>query len=280
MAEPAYGGVWARHLTHRAVQDALAHALTIRHVHPAGEVGSTQDVALRLAVDGATNGTVVVADRQTAGRGRGGRRWDDHPDGGTLALTVLLDVDAVPHVELVPHAFGLAMLDAFASVLPSTVDVRLKWPNDVVHRAADGSMRKLCGILIERDRAADRDVLLGGVGVDVDLRDVRDVEGRTCLAALAGSRPDPVRLLAAVVGALDAALGLLARPVALLDRYRSRSDTIGREVRVEIDGGAPIVGLAEDVDDSGRLVVTTAARRHAILSGTVRDAEGAEESRE
>ena len=275
---PAGGGVWSGLLADSVVRDALGRARTIRDLHGVGEVGSTQDVALALAERGAASGTLVIADRQTSGRGRGGRRWDDHPDGRTLALTVLLDVEGLPDPGLVPHALGLAVLDAAAAVVPTATALRLKWPNDVVHRTQDGSSRKLCGILVERERVAgtrERDVLLCGVGIDVDLRDVDGAADRTCLAELAGVPLERGRLLAGVISSIDEMLPLLFDPVSLIERYRLMSDTIGRQVRVEPVAGERIVGLATDIDDLGRLVVTTSGHRHAILSGTIRDASDA-----
>lgn len=279
MAFPAAGGgVWTALLEDWAVRDALDRARTIRHPHAAGEVGSTQDVARDLAGRGAPSGTLVIADHQTAGRGRGGRRWDDHPDGRTLALSVLLDVDGLPAVPMVPLMLGIGMFDAFLAVADVPRGLALKWPNDVVHRADDGTPRKLCGILVERERIpgpAGREVLLCGVGIDVDLRDVEGVADRTCLSVLAGTAVDPGRLLAAVVRGVDAALPLLADPEVLLERYRALSDTIGRTVRVEPYGGAAVVGRAVDVDASGRLIVSEGGRCHAVLSATVRDAQDA-----
>lgn len=275
--QAAFDGVWTRHIAHRSVRDALSRARTVRSIHPVSVAASTQDVARGLAAKGAESGTLVLTDHQTDGRGRGGRRWDDLPDGGTLALTVLLDAEDLGEVALAPHALGLAMVDAFAAALPAAPHVRLKWPNDVVHRGGDGSTRKLCGILIERDRVAAWDALLCGVGIDVDLRAAGEAVDRTCLAALAGAPPEPARLIAAIITGIDDALELLAESSTLLDRYRAASDTIGRMVRVEPVGAAPIVGRAEDIDETGRLVVTTGGRRHAILSGTVRDVEGTEE---
>ena len=280
-------GPWTSLLVSDEVREVLANARTLSVLHPVEEVGSTQDLAATLASAGSPGGTVVVADRQVAGRGRVGRSWDDRPDGGTLALTVLLDVGSqVPDADplgLVPHALGLAVLRACGRTIPGLRGLRLKWPNDVVRRASPrAAPRKLCGILVERERIASlsgpRDVLLCGIGVNVDLGQGGG-EDRTCLQALAGRRPDGTALLASLFGELDEAIVLLGRdPSAILDRYRSVSDTIGREIRAEPAGGAPIVGLAEDVDAAGRLVVTTAAGRHAILSGTVRDAADAEGS--
>jgi BirA family biotin operon repressor/biotin-[acetyl-CoA-carboxylase] ligase len=72
---------------------------------------------------------------------------------------------------------------------------------------------------------------------------------------------------------LDATLRALATPASLLDRYRGMSDTVGRSVRVQVPGEGALVGVATGIDDGGRLLVTTDARTHVILSGTVRDAD-------
>lgn len=295
--EPA----WSRPAVGPVVQGRLAACRTLTVLHTVGAVGSTQDVALTLGTEGAPHGTVVVADRQLAGRGRSGRRWDDLPDGGTLALTVLLDADRYDPstLPLLPHALGLAVVDAGRAVLPvgAAEGLRLKWPNDVVVRPAaagdgPGAVRKLAGVLVEREQvhrtavapSGPRDVLLCGVGIDVDLRGGGEAPDRTCLAALASTAPDgspdappagsPDRgqLLAAVIAALDGALVALGEdPAALLSRYREVSDTLGRRVRVELPDGSAVVGTATAVADDGRLEVTTDGRTRAILSGTVRD---------
>jgi BirA family biotin operon repressor/biotin-[acetyl-CoA-carboxylase] ligase len=278
------GGAWTRHLADPAVRGSLAGARTLTSFHPVTEVGSTQDLARELASEGRASGTLVIADRQLAGRGRAGRRWDDDPTGGTLAMTLLLDIAAEPdgwfpptRLPLIPHALGLAVVEACSHVTPRAARIRLKWPNDVVHRATPHEpARKLCGVLVEREQvvgpAGPRDVLLCGVGIDVDLRASPEAPDRTCLATLQGDAPDRAALLGALVTGIDRMLTLLAHdPGALLDRYRTISDTIGRHVSVEQVGGT-IVGRAHAIDAEGRLLVTTDARTHAILSGTVRDA--------
>ena len=277
-------GVWTGLLRTADVRRALEGAAILRVAHGAGEVASTQDLALALARDGSPSGTIVVADLQTAGRGRAGRRWDDRAGGGTLAVTVLLDADVVADAALVPHALGVGVVEACALAAPTARALRLKWPNDVVHRDAPSSpARKLCGVLVERERlhaqGGMRDVLLCGIGVDVDLRGDGAAD-RVCLAELAGDVPDRAALLAALIAAVDRSLALLAdAPSALMERYRSVSDTVGRVVdvvpltpaRPGTGGAQPIRGIATGVDDEGRLVVTTDGVTHAILSGTVRD---------
>lgn len=268
--DPPVDGVWRRAAESGGVRDALAAAVTVRRLEVVGAVASTQDVARVRAIDGAPVGTLVVAERQTAGRGRIGRGWDDDDrPGASLAATLLLEL--VDDASLLPHALGLAVLDAVAPWLGHLV--ALKWPNDVVARV-DRAPRKVAGLLVERidDGMPRGPVLLAGIGLNVDRRHAASAPDRTGVADLAGVDVDAAALLAGIVRGLDAALQLLAAgPAAVLERYRARSDTRGRIVRVRLPDGAELHGRA-DVDDEGRLVVESPLGRHTVLSGTVRDA--------
>lgn len=268
---------WSPHLDDARVREVLVRNRRLREVLPVGEVGSTQDAALASVAGGARDGTVVLADRQLAGRGRSGRVWDDDRDGGTLALTVIIDAPAVAAIAaFAPHAFGLAVTTAAAAVVPVAAIPVLKWPNDVVVRSADdGRLRKLAGILIERQQVADRDVLLCGIGLNVDLRGPLLLPDRSCLASLADAAPIRPVLLAALLAALDDVIvRLVDAPRALLADYRTRCETIGRAVEVTLPDGRRVVGRATGVDDGGRLLVEGADGTEAILAGTVRDAVG------
>ena len=274
---------WSPHLDDSRVREVLVRNRRLREVLPVGEVDSTQDAASASVADGARDGTVVLADRQLAGRGRSGRVWDDDRDGGTLALTVILDASAMAAtVALTPHAFGLAVVAAAGVVVPAAVIPTLKWPNDVVVRSAeDGRLRKLAGILIERQKVVDRDVLLCGIGLNVDLRGPLLPPDRICLASLIGASPVRPVLLASLLAALDAVIvRLVDAPRALLADYRTRCETIGRTVEVTLPGGRRVVGRAMGVDDEGRLVVAGADGTEAILAGTIRDAVGLPSGRE
>ena len=264
-------GTWGTAAATAEVRAALDGAEHVRGLEVVDEVPSTQDVARARAADGAPSGTLLVAERQTAGRGRRGRTWDDDVrPGASLAATLVLDPPDAAH--LVPHAVGLAVLDAIAPWLAPRA--LLKWPNDLVVRT-DAGPRKIAGLLVEREDglgSAGRTVLLAGVGVNVDRRHLPPADDRAGLADLAAMDVAPAALLAGLVAGLDAALALLARgPQALIDRYRSASDTCGREVDVALPDGATVRGRA-DVDDAGRLVVTSVLGRHTVLAGTVRDA--------
>lgn len=284
MSTSAGDGPWTSALHAARVRDVIVRARFLTGVHPVSEVDSTQDLAAALGASGAPGGTVVVADRQRAGRGRSGRTWDDRPEGGSLALTVLLDIgEQVPREDpltmgIVPHALGLAVLRGCERAVPGCRDLALKWPNDVVHRRHPSApARKVSGVLVEREQVltpgGPREVLLCGIGINVDLGDSRGRD-RACLRELFGRVPDRAELIAELLEALD---GSIARsfdePEALMADYRAVSDTVGRRIRVETVGRPPQIGVAEDVDDSGQLIMTTDAGRRAILSGTVRDAD-------
>ena len=293
-------GLWTPHADSEAISEVLARAKVLRRIHGVEEVGSTQDLALALARDGAPAGTVVLVDRQVRGRGRRGRRWDDVPGGGSLALTVLLD--APPRgASVVPLAAGLAVVDAVTRLADVVTDVptgtregelALKWPNDVVVRSAadvQGMMlRKLAGILVEREKVASREVLLVGIGLNVDHRALPPRPDRICLAALRGtpslvsetvSRSEREAILAGLLATLDVRFEqLLGDPVrdatrgpeGVLRDYRRVSDTIGRQVDVDLPGGGRLEGTVKDVDADGALIVEVDGRTEVVVAGTLR----------
>ena len=187
------------------------------------EVDSTNRLAVDLARDGAPDGLVVGADHQTAGRGRRGRIWKSRP-GTSLLVSVVLR----PVPELVTLAAGLSAADACEVVAGASV--RLKWPNDVI--SADG---KLGGVLSQ----LVGDAAVVGLGLNLGWAP----PGAACL----GPQVDRAALLDAWLTGLDG-------PADVLARYRARCDTLGRLIRVELPGET-LEGVAEDVDDEGRLVV-------------------------
>ncbi|MCX6093826.1 MAG: biotin--[acetyl-CoA-carboxylase] ligase [Candidatus Bipolaricaulota bacterium] len=212
-----------------------------RVIHRFSSVSSTQDEARRLLEAGeASLGHVVVADEQTAGRGRFGRSWTS-PSGGLYATF------------LVSRAPGIALFAGVATARALErlgVAVGLKWPNDVL---VDG--KKLAGILIE----ADRDLALVGVGLNID---EPSVEGATSLRRIGvdARRGD---LLLALLDEINTP----ADPGDVLAAYRARSATIGRRVKVLGRAGELVEGRAVDIDVEGRLVVETGAGTLHVSSG-------------
>ncbi|HYV59654.1 MAG TPA: biotin--[acetyl-CoA-carboxylase] ligase [Acidimicrobiia bacterium] len=203
---------------------------------------STNRYALDEARRGAPEGLVVVADFQTAGRGRRGRGWVA-PPGASLLVSVLLRPSLPPERSpLVAMACGVAMAEAVTQVAGFTPG--LKWPNDLV--VGD---QKLAGILAERDG----DAVVVGVGVNVEWHDFPPeiAEAATACNLEAGRAVERRALLDAFLTALDARCVDFA---AITAEYRSRLATLGRRVRVERSDGA-LVGRAVDVGDAGQLLV-------------------------
>ena len=207
--------------------------------------GSTNADLRQLGRAGAPHGTVVIADHQTAGRGRLGRSWISAA-GDNLLLSVLIRRPlpaAVAAPAAVPRGGG-----GHRRRLVAGAAYRIKWPNDVL--APDG--RKVAGILAEADWAA------GGlahavVGVGLNVRSAPDLPTATCLAAVDGPPRDRTTLAIALVAAiLEEARGVEVDPAAVLQRWRRGSDTLGNRVRV---GGYE--GLAVDVDPDGALRLRT-----------------------
>lgn len=241
-----------------------------------GEVGSTNDEALARVRDGATPGLVVVADRQSAGRGRAGRDWQDaRTDAGEPASLLCTAVVADPPAQggLVPLAAGVAVADA---VRRQGARPRLKWPNDVL---LDG--RKTAGILVERHVVGDDAVLLVGVGVNTDWRGVARPGGRdawTSVAESSGRDVDRGDLLADLLRGLATWLRSLPEdPLRVLVTYRDACASVGSEVRVSFPDGDQLTGRAVDLDREGRLVVETSQGPVAINAGDIEHLRPAEE---
>lgn len=233
------------------------------------ETTSTNDVVAERARGGAAGGLVVVADRQTAGRGRLGRVWEDRP-GGSLLVSFLVGVPPQGQT-LVPLATGLAVSDALRR---HGVRADLKWPNDaLVTDPATGEGRKVAGVLVERrDDPGVGAYLVVGVGIDVDWRGT-DRAGEagawTSLAEELDADVDRWDVLADLMRALSAWLLDVPRdPTTLLASYEARCRTIGRDVEVATPTGG-VAGTATGLGTDGALIVTTPRGPVSVTAGDV-----------
>jgi BirA family transcriptional regulator, biotin operon repressor / biotin---[acetyl-CoA-carboxylase] ligase len=234
-------------------------------VHWLDEVDSTNTYVLHRAHQGAEQGFVVVADHQTAGRGRLGRRWES-PPGANLLASILLRPDCGPDdVHLCTAAVALAGADACRAV--AGVEAMLKWPNDLYVGDA-----KLAGVLADADFAGERPTaVVVGIGINVAWAGPPEVAG-TCLDQLGPGAPfDRRTLLQRVLDSLGERLPLLddaAGRRRLADEVRARCATLGRQVRVVLPD-SEITGLATAIDDAGHLVLDTAEGPRRISAGDV-----------
>ena len=247
----------------RGPLDAAALAQVLpgwARVEVVGEVGSTNAVVAARARDGAAEGLVVVAEKQTAGQGRLGRAWES-PRYAGLTFSVLLHPPVADRRwPWLPLVTGIAVVGGLAAV--GCPAARLKWPNDVL---LDGL--KVAGVLAERVETPRGAAAVLGVGINVaQTREELPVPTATSLA-LAGSTVDRTVLLRAVLERLHEQYGAW-RDGSPRDRYLALSDTVGREVRVELPRGV-LEGTAADVDVDGALVVAAGGRRTAVTAGDV-----------
>lgn len=240
-----------------AFERAAAAAPWVRRVVSLAETDSTNAEAMRLAAADEPEGCVVVADAQTAGRGRLGRSWWAEPGGSLLVSWLIrpsLEVERWPALTLIA---GLAA--ARALIASAGLEVRLKWPNDLL---AGG--KKLGGLLAEAD---GRGALVVGLGVNVRQTEFpAELAGVATSVVAAGGRPvERPWLLAATLSGFGARM---QDPERAFDEYRALSDTLGRKVRVERSGGA-VEGTARDITERGALILDTGGRSVEVAAGDV-----------
>jgi BirA family biotin operon repressor/biotin-[acetyl-CoA-carboxylase] ligase len=230
------------------------------------ETGSTHVDLVAAAGRGAGEGIVLVAEAQSGGRGRRGRSWISPPR-AALTFSVLLRPATVPVARRgwVPLLTGVAIASALRA--EAGVEAWLKWPNDVlVHDA------KLAGILAEQSG----DAIVVGAGINVSTaRAELPATGATSLSLEGAAATDRGQLLATVLAQLEDQYltWALARGDAgecgLREHYQRLCGTLGKTVRVALPGGTTIAGTAREVDDTGRLVIESAAGELAISAGDV-----------
>ncbi|HEX5031180.1 MAG TPA: biotin--[acetyl-CoA-carboxylase] ligase [Candidatus Eisenbacteria bacterium] len=227
-------------------------------------LGSTNDEALRRAMEGAPEGVVVLADVQTAGRGRQGRVWNDVP-GASLAFSVVLRPSLpLPRLPLLALAMACSVADAAGAVTGRRHDV--KWPNDVLFEG-----RKVCGILAESRSGGDgRPVLVIGTGVNVNhrLEDFPEEfrERAASLRQASGEYLNPESVLAAVLERFERYVTLSRDrgADALRDAVVDRLPAPGTTVAVR-RGDDRVEGVVEGITETGALRFRERGRDEAIV---------------
>jgi BirA family transcriptional regulator, biotin operon repressor / biotin---[acetyl-CoA-carboxylase] ligase len=230
------------------------------------ESPSTNAHVAGLARAGERPGLVLVAEHQTAGRGRLDRAWST-PARAALTLSLLVAPDSAP-VERwpwLPLLTGLAVVDAVRR--EAGLDASLKWPNDVLV-----DEHKVAGILVERVESPGGAMAVVGVGLNVSAsRDELPVASATSLVLAGAGEVDRTALLLGLLDAFRrryddwcAASGHGPRT-----SYAAACSTVGRPVRVELPGGGSLSGTAVGVDGDGRLHVDDGRQVHVLGAGDV-----------
>ncbi len=244
----------------------LLPGLTVEVVE---EAGSTNALVADRGRDGAGQGLVVVAEHQTAGRGRLDRTWEA-PARSALTFSVLLRPTAPTRSwPWLPLLAGYAVAKALRG---AGFEASVKWPNDVLL-----SDRKVAGILVERIETSSGTAAVVGIGLNVGMSaEELPVPEATSLAldATTGAAPDRTDLLVALLQTFWEAYlaweeGGDAAGIRLAESYVAACATVGREVRVDLPSGDVLTGTATGVDPSGRLMVERYGVRTAVNAGDV-----------
>ncbi len=227
------------------------------------QIGSTNDAATAWALSGAPEGAVVLADEQTAGRGRLGRTWIAAP-GSSLLLSVILRPRLAP--ETLPRVTLMGAVALAEALADWGLSPGIKWPNDVLLGG-----RKTAGILSEAVWSGDdlTAVVLGiGVNVRADALPDAAALNATSVEAALGRVPDRWRLLLDLLARIDAWSARLG-DAALLDTWRAYSVTLGRCITATL-GETAWMGMAEAIDEAGALLLRTDdGQLHRLLAGDV-----------
>jgi len=249
------------------------------HLHHFYRIGSTNTAAMSAAAEGAPEGSVFLAEEQSAGRGRGAHSWESARSAGIYCSVILRPALAPSEVLVLALAAGLAVRNAIEEINPH-VPVDLKWPNDVLIGG-----KKVCGILTEMNAEATRvRYIVVGIGINVNQASfTQELQSEaTSLRLATRGEWSRVELAAALLKSLDREYKLLLghtsglevesenASASILRRFAEQSSWVrGKQVRIE-QNDAMIGGTTEGLDERGFLRVRTEEGLQTILSGTVR----------
>ncbi|HYI44334.1 MAG TPA: biotin--[acetyl-CoA-carboxylase] ligase [Actinomycetota bacterium] len=230
------------------------------------EIGSTNTEALAWAAEGASEGALVVADHQTAGRGRWGRSWFSAP-GTLLQFSLVLRPDMpLDRSGLLTTALGVACADVVETL--SGIPTNVKWPNDVMVRR-----RKLAGILVEsRVTGARIDAAIAGIGINVSWeRELAPEEiadrATSIVSETGGTFPVRVELMARILASFESLYAAVLDPersTTVIDRATARSEVLGRDVTVRFSDGRTVQGTATRLLPNGALELDIDGRLESL----------------
>jgi BirA family transcriptional regulator, biotin operon repressor / biotin---[acetyl-CoA-carboxylase] ligase len=228
-------------------------------IHYFSEVSSTMDTARAMAREGCPDHTVVVAQRQTHGRGRLKRTWSS-ADGGLYFSVVARPTIPVMVASLVNLAAAVHMADTIRSL--HHIEAILKWPNDIY-----ANQQKLCGILSQMEAEGDQIAYINiGIGLNVNNDPETNEPRAISLKSLLGRSVPRREILEAFLDRFEKQMAHFD-PLAVIARWRANNMTIGRAVRIQTINNA-IEGTAVDIDALGGLVLRLAdGRRQTVVHG-------------
>jgi len=240
-----------------------------------GKIDSTNSHLSRLGEEGFPEGTVIVADEQTAGRGRFGRSWEAEPQ-ANLLFSLLLRPHFLQQDEIFVLTFAAAVAVAEGIEKITNLHPQLKWPNDVL---LDG--KKVCGILLESSFDSSRfSRVVLGIGLNVNQQNFSPSisSQATSLFLSTGKRFDREELLIAILTNFSLFYDSTQKRdfYSVMKKWRDRSTMSGKKIIVSLEGRR-YEGICDDVADDGRLVVSTDDGPKKFTAGKVtilREARG------
>lgn len=241
-------------LSEKEIQKGLHTSCVGRTIYAFRTLKSTSDYAFRLAEEGADEGTAVVAEEQTAGRGRFGRSWHSPPGVGIWCSVILRPRMYPWEAPRITTAAALGTVRAIHSV--TGISAALKWPNDILIHD-----RKVCGVLTELSAEIESiNFVVVGVGINVNQRETQfpsKLRGKaTSLRNECGQEISRLRLLRSFFSSFEDVYGHMMEKgfSSLRDEIKSKSSVLGRTVSVRIKNRV-YKGRAVDIDERGGLVL-------------------------
>jgi BirA family biotin operon repressor/biotin-[acetyl-CoA-carboxylase] ligase len=234
-------------------------------------IDSTQNQALKMADDPANNGTVIIAAKQTGGKGRSGRKWVS-PKGGIWLSIILHPKFDISITTLFPIASALALSNSLEKMLK--ISPELKWPNDLTIKG-----KKIAGMLVDASLESNRieNLVLGvGINFDVDVKQIEKIlKGSSNFYGVASlseqkRKIKPIELVQSFLVEFEKIYELLntKQTKKIISEWTKRSSTIGKNVQLDTRGGK-IKGKAIKIDDDGALVISNKDKTSRIVAGDI-----------
>ncbi|MDH5431635.1 MAG: biotin--[acetyl-CoA-carboxylase] ligase [Nitrosopumilus sp.] len=234
-------------------------------------IDSTQNQALKMADDPANAGAVIVAAKQTGGRGRSGRKWVS-PKGGIWISIILQPKFDISITTLFPIASALALSIAIEKIF--SIKPKLKWPNDLTIKG-----KKVAGMLVDVSLESNKieNLVLGvGINFDVNVKQIEKALKETPnfygVASLKKEKQEikPVQLVQTFLLELEKIYKLLnaKQTKKIISEWTKRSSTIGKNIELDTTNGK-ITGKATKIDDDGALIITENSKTHKVIAGDI-----------
>ena len=253
------------------VSDGLETNLFGKKIYYFDTINSTQNFATELASKPQENGTVVIAEKQTQGRGRLSRKWTS-PSGGIWLSVILHPEFEISAATLFPMVSSLALAIAIEKVLK--IKPKLKWPNDLII-----DDKKVAGILVDVSVESGKiDYLILGVGINFKI-DVKEIEKTikntgnyygVATLVTKNNKINPAQLVQVFLVELERLYNLLSKGHSkyIIKEWTKRSSTIGKMISVT-SSTIPIHGKAAKIDKDGALVISNKGKSHRVLVGDI-----------